>query len=71
MGFNDFLNKTIKGPSSLSNFQEENYLNYFGFFWGLMALASPPSWMGKKAIKSKLGQDGFLKGAVRDWYQRL
>ena len=63
MGFNEFLNKTIEGPSSLSNFQEKNYLNYFGVFGGLMALASPPSWMGMKGHKIQVGPKWVFEGA--------
>ena len=63
MGCIGFLNKTIKEPSSLSNFQEKNYLNYFGVFWGLMALASPPSWMGMKGHKIQVGPKRVFEGA--------
>ena len=64
MGCIDFPYKTIKEPSSLSNFQEKNYLKYFGIFWDLMALASPPSWMGKKGHKIQVGPDGLRKAST-------
>ena len=64
MGCIDFLYKTIKEPSSLSNFQKKNYLNYFGNFRDQMALVSPPRRMGKEGHKIQDGPDGLLKGAV-------